>query len=147
MFGGSVGKQSARPSMTRVSSAGAFEELLSDFNVAKAPQGPTTLGEMRKEERRKNTDPDKLKIEEWLEGKETNIRALLSTLPDVLWVGAAWTPVSFGELMDATRLRKVYQAACRLVHPDRNQETAQKDLANDIFVYLSAAHKHMQENG
>lgn len=41
---------------------------------------------------------DHMQIEEWLEGKERNVRALLSSLHTVLWEGAKWTPVSFGDV-------------------------------------------------
>jgi hypothetical protein len=68
---------------------------------------------MKREERKRTTDPDKLKvqsylrcnaplltaqIEEWVEGKETNIRALLSTLQNVLWPTATWNPVTFADV-------------------------------------------------
>ncbi len=71
-------------------------------------------------------------IEEWVSGKENNIRGLLSTLQDVLWPGATWAPLSIGEvinminfnylnlqLLDNRKLKKSYQQACLLVHPDR----------------------------
>lgn len=47
-----------------------------------------TIGEMKKVEVTKTMDPDDIKIMEWKEGKERNIRTLLSSLHKVLWEGA-----------------------------------------------------------
>ena len=94
---------------------------------------------MKKEERRKNTDPDKMRVEEWSEGKEKNVRALLSTLEKALWAGAEWAQVSFAALSDDKVLRKTYQKACLLTHPDRCQSAPHKDTANDIFVLINQA--------
>ncbi|KAF1600798.1 UNVERIFIED_CONTAM: Cyclin-G-associated kinase, partial [Eudyptes pachyrhynchus] len=55
---------------------------------------------MRKQELARDTDPLKLKLLDWIEGKERNIRALLSTLHTVLWDGESrWTPVSMADLV------------------------------------------------
>lgn len=35
----------------------------------------------------------------WTEGKRKNIRALISSLPEVLWEGAGWTPVEMHSLV------------------------------------------------
>jgi len=118
---------------------------MSGMGFTKPTAPPATIGEMRREERKKTTDPEQLKIEEWLAGKENNIRGLLATLPDVLWEGATWNPRSIGELLDDRTLKKAYQAACRLVHPDRSQHAPYKNLANDIFVHISAAYKEWEE--
>lgn len=49
---------------------------------------------MSREARAKTEDPIKLAVEVWVEGKEQNLRALLSTLDQILWEGAGWKPVS-----------------------------------------------------
>lgn len=44
--------------------------------------------------------PLHLQILEWIEGKERNIRALLSTMHTVLWAGETkWKPVSMADLV------------------------------------------------
>lgn len=102
---------------------------------------------MRKEERRKYTDPVDMKIEEWLQGKERNVRGLLCTLHTVLWEGAKWTPVTFADLMEAYTLKKAYQKACLLIHPDRvGTDNPNHRLAQEIFIKLSAAHKAYEED-
>ncbi len=79
---------------------------------------------MKKEERKKYVDPDKIKVasdgllmislafdhgrltfqvEEWVEGKEKNVRALLSTLQNVLWPEADWTPLAFPDVNQCIR--------------------------------------------
>ncbi|POI34137.1 hypothetical protein CIB84_002111, partial [Bambusicola thoracicus] len=99
-----------------------FEDLLSGqgFNAHKDKKGPKTIAEMRKEEMAKEMDPEKLKILEWIEGKERNIRALLSTMHTVLWAGETkWKPVSMADLVTPEQVKKVYRRAVLVVHPDK----------------------------
>jgi hypothetical protein len=53
-----------------------------------------TLGSLSREARAKTEDPVKLAVEQWVEGKEKNVRALLSSLEQILWPDAKWKPVS-----------------------------------------------------
>uniref|UniRef100_A0A452THZ9 Cyclin G associated kinase n=1 Tax=Ursus maritimus TaxID=29073 RepID=A0A452THZ9_URSMA len=73
-----------------------FEDLLSDqgFSSKADRKGPRTMAEMRRQEQARDADPLKLKLLEWTEGKERNIRALLSTLHTVLWDGERLRSVS-----------------------------------------------------
>ncbi|KAJ7417831.1 DnaJ heat shock protein family (Hsp40) member C6 [Willisornis vidua] len=99
-----------------------FEDLLSGqgFNAHKDKKGPKTIAEMRKEEMAKEMDPEKLKVLEWIEGKERNIRALLSTMHTVLWAGETkWKPVSMADLVTPEQVKKVYRRAVLVVHPDK----------------------------
>lgn len=57
---------------------------------------------------------------EWTEGKERNIRALLSTLHTVLWDGESrWTPVGMADLVTPGQVKKQYRRAVLAVHPDK----------------------------
>lgn len=57
---------------------------------------------------------------DWVEGKERNLRALLSTLHTVLWDGESrWTPVSMAELVTPGQVKKQYRRAVLVVHPDK----------------------------
>lgn len=57
---------------------------------------------------------------EWTEGKERNIRALLSTLHTVLWDGESrWTPVGMADLVTPGQVKKHYRRAVLVVHPDK----------------------------
>ncbi|OWK13656.1 GAK, partial [Cervus elaphus hippelaphus] len=72
-----------------------FEDLLSNqgFSSRADRKGPRTIAEMRRQDQARDSDPLKLKLLEWTEGKERNIRALLSTLHTALWDGESrWTP-------------------------------------------------------
>ncbi|XP_004841572.2 putative tyrosine-protein phosphatase auxilin isoform X3 [Heterocephalus glaber] len=105
--------------------AADFEDLLSSqgFNAHKDKKGPRTIAEMRKEEMAKEMDPEKLKILEWIEGKERNIRALLSTMHTVLWAGETkWKPVGMADLVTPEQVKKVYRKAVLVVHPDKGSD-------------------------
>lgn len=59
---------------------------------------PQTLKDMVREQKLKTEDPIKVKVEEWMEGKKNNIRAVLSTLHEVLWEGTKWKPLQLHEV-------------------------------------------------
>ncbi|AWP10676.1 putative tyrosine-protein phosphatase auxilin-like [Scophthalmus maximus] len=103
-------------------SAANFDDLLSGqgFAGSKEKKGPRTIAEMRKEEMAKEMDPEKIKILDWIEGKERNIRALLSTMHTVLWEGETrWKPVGMADLVTPEQVKKVYRKAVLVVHPDK----------------------------
>lgn len=59
-------------------------------------------------------------ILEWIEGKERNIRALLSTMHTVLWEGETrWKSVGMADLVTPEQVKKVYRKAVLVVHPDK----------------------------
>lgn len=59
-------------------------------------------------------------ILDWIEGKERNIRALLSTMHTVLWEGETrWKPVGMADLVTPEQVKKVYRRAVLVVHPDK----------------------------
>lgn len=63
-----------------------------------------------------------LQILDWIEGKERNIRALLSTLNTVLWEGETrWRPVGMADLVTPDQVKKYYRKAVLIVHPDKVQ--------------------------
>ncbi|GAB6028806.1 DnaJ (Hsp40), sub C, member 6 [Chamberlinius hualienensis] len=89
------------------------------FTSAK-PSGPTTMNSMRKEQLTKEMDPDKLKVYEWVNGKQRNIRALLCSLHNVLWDGEnRWSEVGMHQLVGPNDVKKFYRKACLAVHPDK----------------------------
>uniref|UniRef100_A0A8C6YKC3 DnaJ heat shock protein family (Hsp40) member C6 n=1 Tax=Nothoprocta perdicaria TaxID=30464 RepID=A0A8C6YKC3_NOTPE len=96
-----------------------FEDLLSGqgFNAHKDKKGPKTIAEMRKEEMAKEMDPEKLKVLEWIEGKERNIRALLSTM------------------------------AVLVVHPDKATGQPYEQYAKMIFMELNDAWSEFENQG
>lgn len=63
-----------------------------------------------------------MQILDWIEGKERNIRALLSTLHTVLWEGETrWKPVGMADLVTPEQVKKYYRKAALVVHPDKVQ--------------------------
>lgn len=57
---------------------------------------------------------------DWIDGKERNIRALLSTLHTVLWEGETkWKPVGMADLVTPDQVKKYYRKAALVVHPDK----------------------------
>lgn len=76
-----------------------------------------------------------LQILDWIEGKERNIRALLSTLDTVLWDGETrWKPVSMADLVTPDQVKKYYRKAALVVHPDKVQY-------NMLLLHLARAGK------
>ncbi|TSO98500.1 Cyclin-G-associated kinase [Bagarius yarrelli] len=101
-----------------------FGDLLSTQGFGSKPDkrgGPRTIAEMRKQEMSRDMDPLKLQILDWIEGKERNIRALLSTLHTVLWEGETrWKPLNMADLLTPDQVKKFYRKAALIVHPDKD---------------------------
>lgn len=127
-----------------------FEDLLSDqgFSSKSDRKGPRTMAEMRRQEQARDADPLKLKLLEWTEGKERNIRALLSTLHTVLWDGESrWTPVGMADLVTPGQVKKQYRRAVLAVHPDKAAGQPYEQLARMIFMELSDAWAEFESQG
>nr|XP_015211076.1 PREDICTED: putative tyrosine-protein phosphatase auxilin isoform X3 [Lepisosteus oculatus] len=144
------GKQTAnfgtKPKVTDAN----FDDLLSGqgFSASKEKKCPKTIAEMRKEEMAKEMDPEKLKILEWIEGKERNIRALLSTMHTVLWEGETkWKPISMADLVTPEQVKKVYRRAVLVVHPDKATGQPYEQYAKMIFMELNDAWSEFESQG
>ncbi|KAJ8409416.1 hypothetical protein AAFF_G00228170 [Aldrovandia affinis] len=142
---------SAKPSVgTKPKMTGAnFDDLLSGQAFSgKEKKGPRTIAEMRKEEMTKEMDPEKLKILDWIEGKERNIRALLSTMHTVLWEGEnRWRPVGMADLVTPEQVKKVYRKAVLVVHPDKATGQPYEQYAKMIFMELNDAWSEFDSQG
>ncbi|XP_053433823.1 cyclin-G-associated kinase isoform X3 [Nycticebus coucang] len=127
-----------------------FEDLLSNQGFSTRPdkKGPKTIAEMRRQDLARDTDPLKLKILEWIEGKERNIRALLSTLHTVLWDGESrWTPLGMADLVTPAQVKKHYRRAVLVVHPDKAAGQPYEQYAKMIFMELSDAWSEFESQG
>lgn len=101
------------------------------FSSRKAEESPKTINQMRKKEQAKTMDPDKLKVAEWTEGKQGNLRALLCSLHTVLWPEAErWQKVEMHQLVTPADVKKAYRKACLAVHPDKVK------ICHLFFVYF-----------
>ncbi|KAM8745174.1 auxilin isoform 2-T2 [Acanthopagrus schlegelii] len=128
----------------------SFDDLLSGqgFAGTKEKKGPRTIAEMRKEEMAKEMDPEKIKILDWIEGKERNIRALLSTMHTVLWEGETrWKPVGMADLVTPEQVKKVYRKAVLVVHPDKATGQPYEQYAKMIFMELNDAWSEFESQG
>ncbi|XP_040822434.1 cyclin-G-associated kinase isoform X3 [Ochotona curzoniae] len=127
-----------------------FEDLLSGQGFASKAdrKGPRTMAEMRRQDLARASDPLKLKVLDWVEGKERNLRALLSTLHTVLWDGESrWTPVSMAELVTPGQVKKQYRRAVLVVHPDKAAGQPYEPLARMIFMELNDAWSEFESQG
>ena len=58
-------------------------------------------------------------VSKWRAGKEGNLRALLSTLDNVLWSDSGWKRVGMGDLLLPGKVKLVYMKGIAKVHPDK----------------------------
>ncbi|VDL99471.1 unnamed protein product [Schistocephalus solidus] len=127
----------ARPRVSK----DAFADLLGDFDPHQHEH--KTIRELRRMKLAENTDPESLKILEWVEGKERNVRALLCTLPCVLWEGVRWSQISMADVMTVNQVKRQYRNAARAVHPDKvcslcfSSHTPPKPIFNCSFMYTT----------
>lgn len=59
------------------------------------------------------------RISRWRAGKEGNLRALLSTLENVLWEDSGWKKVGMGDVLLPGKVKLVYMKGIAKVHPDK----------------------------
>jgi len=83
------------------------------------------------------------KIQTWSKKTKGNIRACLASLQEVLWEEANWKPLPITDLVEDKALKKGYQKALLIVHPDkvknRGGTVDQIVLADMIFDELKTA--------
>ncbi|XP_022141128.1 J domain-containing protein required for chloroplast accumulation response 1 isoform X2 [Momordica charantia] len=86
------------------------------------------------------------KIQQWSNGKEGNIRSLLSTLQSVLWPKSGWKPVPLVDIIEGSAVKRSYQKALLYLHPDKLQQKGassdQKYIAAKVFDILQEAWTH-----
>ncbi|KAL3690942.1 hypothetical protein R1sor_004593 [Riccia sorocarpa] len=82
-------------------------------------------------------------FKKWAAGKQGNIRALLSSLQNILGPEFRWQPIPMTDLLDPGAVRKQYKRAALLVHPDKLQQKGasprQKYIAEQVFGLLKEA--------
>jgi hypothetical protein len=59
------------------------------------------------------------RVAAWRDGKRDNLRALLSSLDNVLWEGSGWNKVGLHELVMANKVKIIYMKAIAKTHPDK----------------------------
>ncbi|PPD72719.1 hypothetical protein GOBAR_DD30384 [Gossypium barbadense] len=90
-------------------------------------------------------DPEEIKsidakIQQWSNGKQGNIRSLLSTLQYILWPNSGWKPVPLMDIIEGPAVKRSYQKALLCLHPDKLQQKGaasdQKYIAQIVFDVL-----------
>ncbi|KAK0739576.1 hypothetical protein B0T21DRAFT_285756 [Apiosordaria backusii] len=82
------------------------------------------------------------KIATWRDGKRDNLRALLTSLDNVLWEGSGWKKVGLHELVMANKVKIVYMKAIAKTHPDKIAQDATTEvrmIAGTVFSTLNEA--------
>lgn len=82
------------------------------------------------------------KILAWKAGKESNLRALLSSLDTIVWPELGWKKIQLHEVLDDKGLKKNYTKAIARLHPDKVRKdatTEQKMIAEGAFGALNDA--------
>uniref|UniRef100_V5GQN6 UBA domain-containing protein n=2 Tax=Kalmanozyma brasiliensis (strain GHG001) TaxID=1365824 RepID=V5GQN6_KALBG len=82
------------------------------------------------------------RIEAWKRGKETNLRALLSSLDTIVWPELGWKPIALHQVLDQAGLKKNYTKAIARLHPDKIRKdatTEQKMIASAAFHAINEA--------
>ncbi|KAK4169117.1 UBA domain-containing protein 7 [Cladorrhinum sp. PSN259] len=88
------------------------------------------------------TDKVDARIAAWRDGKRDNLRALLSSLDNVLWEGSGWKKVGLHELVMANKVKIVYMKAIAKTHPDKIAQDATTEvrmIAGTVFSTLNEA--------
>ncbi|KAL1561216.1 J domain-containing protein required for chloroplast accumulation response 1 [Salvia divinorum] len=99
--------------------------------------------QFEQEEKRRIAEVLDYDIKRWAAGKEGNIRALLSSLEQILWPESGWRSVSLTDMITSNSVKKVYKKATLYVHPDKVQQKGatlqQKYIAEKVFDILKEA--------
>jgi hypothetical protein len=89
------------------------------------------------------------KIKAWAEehGKRKQLRALLGSLHLILWPGAKWKPLSIGDILDDSKVKRAFHKATLVVHPDKTHHLPpdQRFLAKRIFDAICQAKTEFDE--
>ena len=71
------------------------------------------------DEKFKLADQVDARVSKWRAGKESNLRALLSSLETVLWEDAGWKKVGMGDVLAPNKVKIIYMKGIAKVHPDK----------------------------
>lgn len=80
------------------------------------------------------------KISAWKAGKETNIRALLASLENVIWPELNWKKVGMHEVITDAQVKKHYTRAMVKLHPDKVSREMREIAA--LWICNDSDHRH-----
>ncbi|KAJ0255836.1 J domain-containing protein required for chloroplast accumulation response 1 [Hirschfeldia incana] len=142
-------EEKQEPSTAHVTSEDIDEPFHVNFLVEDITQDENKIEETRNDAAEfQNIDA---KIRKWSSGKSGNIRSLLSTLQYILWPGCGWKAVPLMDMIEGNAVRKSYQRALLILHPDKLQQKGasanQKYMAEKVFELLQEAWDHFNTLG
>ncbi|KAI4316794.1 hypothetical protein L6164_024739 [Bauhinia variegata] len=134
---------SAVPDSSDVAGGDKDESFHGNFQVKELDQGENEVLQSQNNEEIQVIDA---KIRQWSNGKEVNIRSLLSTLQYVLWSESGWKPVPLVDIIEGNAVKRTYQRALLSLHPDKLQQKGatsyQKYIAEKVYDILQEAWTH-----
>ncbi|KAL2893972.1 Auxilin-related protein 2 [Bienertia sinuspersici] len=114
-----------------------MEKALADLNQREYQ------AQQEQHERHRVAEAMEMEMKRWAAGKEGNLRALLSSLEQVLAPELGWRPVTLTDLITSSQVKLAYKKAALCVHPDKVQQKGasleQKYVAEKAFDLLKEA--------
>ena len=126
----------------RLSNSTVTPKLYRESETLRRVKRQEDAEEKEKEEMFRLHDKVEGLLQGWSNGKTDNIRALLSSLHEILWPDLHWRPVSMTDLVLDKKVKITYLKAVAKVHPDKlgnNVTTEQKMIANGVFITINEA--------
>ncbi|KAI8014693.1 J domain-containing protein required for chloroplast accumulation response 1 [Camellia lanceoleosa] len=134
----SASSSESRPDGSKVAVGNIDDLFQEDFVIKELSHDQYKL--LQTEEGYDDIQISDAKIQQWSNGKEGNIRSLLSTLQYVLWPGSGWKPVPLVDIIEGSAVKRVYQKTLLCLHPDKLQQkgaaSQQKYIAEKVFDIL-----------
>ncbi|GAA6021951.1 hypothetical protein JCM11491_000304 [Sporobolomyces phaffii] len=134
------------PSVVRpkpTATARSTNEVQGSGEAVKALQAAQALQLAEDDLRLQFKDQVDERIAAWKTSKETNLRALIASLDNVLWAELGWKKVGMNELITESQLKVRYVRAIAKVHPDKlnvgNATVEQRMIAGAVFAALNEA--------
>ncbi|KAL5508336.1 SWA2 [Sanghuangporus vaninii] len=114
-----------------------------DFEAVKKLRQANQALEQEEQAKANLKDSVDARLLAWKAGKETNVRALVASLENVLWPELGWQKVGLHELVAPNQVKIRYMKAIAKLHPDKinssNTTVEQRMIANGVFAALNEA--------
>lgn len=109
----------SRPKPSQGKPRPAPRVVVQDSEALNRVREANQAAEAEDEERHRLKDVVDGKLTAWKGGKETNIRALIASLENVLWPELGWQKVGMHELVTPNQVKIRYTKAIAKLHPDK----------------------------
>ena len=93
--------------------------------------------EAEDQQRHELKDTVDARLQAWKGGKETNIRALIASLENVLWPELGWQKVGMAEVVTPAQVKVRYTKAIAKLHPDKVRRGAGFCLFTCVGISLT----------